>query len=289
MARNTEQFLLRTLMGVAAVGTLGIGACSATAQTRTAEPFRWEGSLGAGILEIKGVNGAIAAQPATGSVAVIEATRRGRRSDPEEVQIVVVEHSGGVTVCAVYPSSGSRVNECLPGDEGRIGANNNDVQVDFVVHVPPTVDLVARTTNGEVDVQGLSGDVEVRGTNGDVRVDGAASVVARTTNGSISIRTSGYASAASTNGAIEADLPGLGDGSEPLSFTTTNGTITLRVPANTNATLSARTANGRIESDLPILVQGTVARNRLEGTIGTGGRVIELRTTNGRIHLERGS
>jgi hypothetical protein len=43
------------------------------------------------------------------------ATKHGRRSDPAEVEIEVVEHAGGVTICAVYPSPGSRPNECRQG------------------------------------------------------------------------------------------------------------------------------------------------------------------------------
>ena len=68
--------------------------------------FVWHGSVGAGqTVEIKGVNGAIIAERAAGTEIEVRAERRGRRSDPGEVQIEVIEHDEGVTVCAVYPSS----------------------------------------------------------------------------------------------------------------------------------------------------------------------------------------
>ena len=44
------------------------------------------------------------------------AQRTGRRNDPEDVRLEVVEHAGGVTICAVYPSKdAARPNECRPG------------------------------------------------------------------------------------------------------------------------------------------------------------------------------
>jgi hypothetical protein len=59
--------------------------------------------------------GDVSASPASGGAVEVVATKHGRRSDPAEVEIEVVEHAGGVTICAVYPSPGSRPNECRQG------------------------------------------------------------------------------------------------------------------------------------------------------------------------------
>ncbi len=80
-------------------------------------PFEWTGQVADGQwLEIKGVGGAVNAVPASGDTIAVTAVRRGLRNDPNEVEIVVVEHGDGVTICAVYPSSGDRPNECTPGE-----------------------------------------------------------------------------------------------------------------------------------------------------------------------------
>ena len=272
-----------------AIASVGTSACAATAQRRTTDTFVWEGSLGTGrTVEIKGVNGPVLARAGTGSGVRVEAIRSGRRNDPQEVQIVVLEHANGVTVCAVYPSTATRRNECAPGSEGRIGANNNDVQVEFIVDVPAGADLVARTTNGTVTAENMTGDVEAHSTNGDVRIQGGRTAVARTTNGSVNVETRGIADVRTTNGQIRARMASL-DGNSPLRFATTNGSITVALPADVRATLEASTTNGRIESDFPVTVQGRVGRNRLSGTIGGGGQTIETSTTNGGIHIERGS
>ena len=116
------------------------------------DDFRWHGKIGAGqSIEIKGVNGSIHAVPARGEEVEVTAVKRGRRSDPADVTIQILEHAGSVTICALYPSHHSgRSNECAPGDEGRMDTQNNDVDVEFTVQVPPGVRFIGRTVNGAV-------------------------------------------------------------------------------------------------------------------------------------------
>jgi hypothetical protein len=114
---------------------------------QSTQDFRWSGRVAAGqTLEIKGINGAILAEAASGPDVEVVAHKSGRRSDPTEVTIEVIPHAGGVTVCALYPSvSGQEANRCAPGSEGRMNTQNNDVQVEFSVRVPAGVRLTARS------------------------------------------------------------------------------------------------------------------------------------------------
>jgi hypothetical protein len=254
-------------------------------QVRSAEPFQWEGRIQTGAtLEIKGVNGPVHAVAGSGPTVRVEASRSARRSDPSEVEIVVVEHAAGVTICAVYPSSLLRRNECRPGREGNLSSSNNDTQVAFAVELPASLAFTARTSNGRVVVEGLTGPTAAYTTNGNVQVEGGASVIARTTNGSVTLRGTGDAEASTTNGSITATIAGADV--RAVSLRTTNGAITLRLPEGTNASIDARTSNGAIRSDLPVTI-GSSSRNRLQGTLGRGGPTIEMRTTNGAIRLER--
>src|SRR5262245_47217902 len=79
-----------------------------------AEDFHWQGLLASGkAIEIKGVNGRIEAVAGRGREVEVTAVKHGRhRGRPEDVDIKVVEHADGVTICAVYPSRGSRANDC---------------------------------------------------------------------------------------------------------------------------------------------------------------------------------
>jgi DUF4097 and DUF4098 domain-containing protein YvlB len=233
--------------------------------------FRWQGRVAAGrTVEIKGVNGSIRATGGSGDQVEVVATRRGRRSDPETVQIKTFEHDGGITICALYPSTDSaHPNECLPGDKGRMNSKNNDVNVEFVVTVPAGVRLAARTVNGAIDASGLTADAE-----------------AETVNGSITVRTSGVARAETVNGSVDASM-GRADWSSDLAIKTVNGSIDITLPASASTTVDAETVNGRIESAFTV-DGGRSTKRHLSGTIGGGGRGLSLETVNGSIHISQG-
>ncbi len=49
--------------------------------------------------------------------------------------------------------------------------------------------------------------------------------------------------------------------------------------------LDASTNNGKVKSDLPITISGETSDDRLVGSIGTGGRHLLIRTSNGSITI----
>ena len=56
-------------------------------------------------VEIRGINGSIHAEPALGNDVEVVAHKTGQPSDDvAAIEVQVVEHDGGVTFCAVYPS-----------------------------------------------------------------------------------------------------------------------------------------------------------------------------------------
>jgi hypothetical protein len=246
-----------------------VAGALALAAPALAEDFAWRGRLTAGqTLEVRGVNGGITAEP-SGGEAEVTAIKRARRSDPASVEIKVVEHAGGVTVCAVYPGRfGSRGNDCQPGGGGG-SSRNNDVQVEFTVKVPAGVKFVARTVNGAVRVGELESDVD-----------------AETVNGGVSVAGGGVVKAETVNGPIEASLH-RADWTGTLDFETVNGSITLDLPADLSADVDAETVNGRIEVDFPLAGNVHRTKRELRGTIGGGGRGLDLETVNGSITLRR--
>lgn len=266
----TSVALATTLAGPAAAGEgywVSIFHDLVEGPARTSE-FRWQGRVAAGrTIEIKGVNGSIQATASSGDEVEVVATRRGRRSDPDRVQIKTFEHEGGITVCALYPSTDSaRPNECLAGGKGRMNSKNNDVNVEFVVKVPAGVRLAARTVNGAIEASGLSADVD-----------------AETVNGSVTVQTSGVARAQTVNGSVQASM-GRADWSSDLEIKTVNGSIRITLPPAASTTVDAETVNGSIVSDFSVS-DGTVTRRRLTGTIGGGERAMSLETVNGSIHI----
>ena len=150
-----------------------------------------------------------------------------------------------------------------------MNVQNNDVSVRFVARVPPGVRFVGRTVNGDVDAQGLSGPVTIA-----------------TVNGSTTFSTTSYGEASTVNGSIRGIL-GASGWNDGLVFHTVNGSITLDLPSDLSADVRASTVNGEISTDFPMLISGRVSRRHLSGTIGNGGRQLDLETVNGSVRLRR--
>jgi hypothetical protein len=255
--------------------------CEATVvvQTRNrSDEFSWNGPVAPGqTVAIKGVNGSITAEPAMGNEVQVIAVKTARKSDVNSVQIKVVPHSGGVTICALYPSPSGEFPDCASDSSEIIRSTsnhrleNNDVQVNFTVKIPARVGFIGKTINGDISATSLS-----------------ANVITRTINGSIRISTSGYAEATTINGEISARL-GDAQWSTPLNFKTINGAINLDLPQNLNTDVEAETLNGQINSDFPINLTTLKDRRHLRGRIGVGGRELVLKTLNGSINLRLAS
>ena len=150
-------------------------------------------------------------------------------------------------------------------------------------------DLDAQTSNSAVELLDVEGAVKAHSSNGHIQVEGAVgSLDASTSNSSIHgtlDRVSGAVHLESSNGSIDLALPP--GANVPVRANTNNSSITLHVPGSMNARLSARTSNGSISSDFELRMQGEFSRSHMEGTIGSGGPLIDLSTSNGNIRLLR--
>lgn len=235
------------------------------------QDFEWKGRIERGkTIEVKGVLGDVMAERASGNEVEVTARKHSRRSDEGDVRIEVIEHSGGVTICAVYPSrSEDRPNECRAGPGGRMNTHKNDVNVDFRVRVPAGVNFVGKTVNGDVDALDMRGDV-----------------FAHTVNGSVDLATNGLAEASTVNGSITVSM-GRADWDGELEFNTVNGSVRLELPSELDCELEVATVNGQIASDYAITVSGRFSPRHLKGIIGKGGRELNIKTVNGSVELRR--
>lgn len=258
----------------ATVPALAVAALLAAPALVSAQDFEWSGEIEAGnAVEVRGVNGDVRARPAADGTAEVTATKRaGRRGDPDDVEIEVVEHGDGVTICVLYPASGGDSSDgCRPGGAGQ-SVENNDTEVDFRVGVPAGVRFTGGTVNGSVEAESLEADVRMESVNGTLRVS-----------------TAGPASARTVNGSIEASV-GRADGEGDMEFRTVNGSITLAVPAGLDARVRASTMSGSISTDFPLEIResGSGGAN-LDDRLGDGGGELRLETVNGGIELRRGN
>lgn len=261
--------MMTTIRGTGTM-VVALAAAAVTVPSAQAQDFEWRGGLDRGeAVEVHGVNGRIDAVAGDGRQVIVTAEmREGNKGRVDDVRIEVVEHAGGVVICAMYPNrAGRRENRCAPGDT-RLGNYENNTRVDFRIEVPAGVDLVAGTVNGDIEVRRIHGDVKASTVNGDVDVESGGNAEASTVNGSI-------------RASMGSDL------AQDLRFKTVNGSVTVSLPAGANADVEAATVNGSLESDFPLTIQGRFANRRMRGTIGDGGHVLRMETVNGNITIRR--
>jgi len=260
-----------------AVGLLSLAACDIEdfAGARFERDFHYSYPLSAnGKLSVETFNGSIEISGWDQNTVDISGTKYGPTEEIANRIEVAVDHA---------PDSAAIHVQRPYEHRGNMGAR-------LLIKVPhaAVIDL-ARTSNGAIRVSGGAGPARLRTSNGAIRVDGLSGALeAETSNGSITAaldRVDGPVRVDTSNGAIDLRLPQrIRDG---VRAHTSNGGITLRLPDGLDARVSAHTSNAHVTSDFDVRTQGELSRNRIEGTIGAGGPLVDLSTSNGSIHLAR--
>jgi DUF4097 and DUF4098 domain-containing protein YvlB len=149
--------------------------------------------------------------------------------------------------------------------------------------------LDAQTSNGAVELLDVDGDVVAHTSNGHIRAERLNGTLEATTSNSgvhaELIRSDRPIRVETSNGPVELTLP---DGfSRDVRVNTNNNSITLHLPVVLNARVLARTSNSSISTDFDVRMQGEFSKNHMDATIGSGGALLDLSTSNGSIRLMR--
>jgi DUF4097 and DUF4098 domain-containing protein YvlB len=259
MFNSREEYLVHILRLFVFVAV----ATGLSAATMRHDSFHWSSRVTEGqLIEIRGINGSIHAEPASSDSVDVTAYETGLSFSPSDIHVKVVERDGGVTICAVSPSSNGPSDECLSASD----LPNNGVNVDFNVRVPRGVRFVARTVNGLVEAKSLRADTE-----------------AHTVNGNVVVSTDGAAQGDTVNGSIVASVGKVTGNSK---FSTVNGGITVALSRCVAARVHAQTVNGGIQTEFPLAVRGQFPARHADGSIGRGGPELKIATVNGSIRLK---
>jgi len=263
------------------------------------ETFTWSRRIpSGGSVTIKNFNGAINITASSGSTVQIRAEKkvRNERASVSDIAFDVDESSNGVTFCTVWRGE----SMCDENHDMR------DVRgsVILTVAIPRDARLKAATGNGELTVESAGSEVEVATGNGrvhvgptegrvrastgngDVEIENAQGPVKVSTgNGRVFVATSaGPVTASTGNGDIDVRMKSLRT-EDDMTFSSGSGSIRVMLPADFNGEVDAGSGNGSLSSDFPIQLRGRMDPQHLRGTIGNGGRLLRMRTGNGRIEL----
>lgn len=208
-----------------------------------------------GTFELQNVNGPVEVEGWDKNEVEIHAVKiaKEKESDIDRVTIEVDAKANDVSVTTHYPQ-----NEGV------------EVAVMYTVHVPHSarVDRLA-TVNGTLKVAGVDSVEDLHTVNGNIEVyEGGGSVHAHTTNGNVHL-----------------ELLHL-QGDKGMAAETTNGSVLLAMPQETQANLEARSLNGSFYSELPLSLESSLRPREMRGKFGKGGAPIRLNTVNGGIRIE---
>lgn len=221
-------------------------------------------------LEIRNVNGAVRVTQASGSRAEVIVTKRVKRGDGDLVKAILEEERGVMRVCTIYLNRDPNRTTC-DGSNAISTRRGEDVEVEmrYEVRVPKGVQLDGQTVNGGLTVEGVDTPSRLKTVNGSIVFDGVGAHEMETVNGAISARFT----RAEWSGAVR--------------LKTVNGAVTLSLPAGADLTLEGRTMNGGVNSDFPVTMQGRWGPRSFRGTIGRGGRELQVETLNGGVTIRR--
>jgi hypothetical protein len=154
--------------------------------------------------------------------------------------------------------------------EGPEKGNDTHWSASFQVLAPARTDAEIETFNGGIAISGMRSNISFTAQNGGVALsDIGGSVRGRTTNGGLAVH-----------------LTGARWEGEMLDVATTNGGVSMRIPASYSAHLETETTHGGFRLELPI---GPLAKGakRVSVDLGGGGPLVRATTVNGGVSIRQ--
>ncbi|HVW10772.1 MAG TPA: DUF4097 family beta strand repeat-containing protein [Bryobacteraceae bacterium] len=163
-------------------------------------------------------------------------------------------------------TSGGRVQT-----RGPEAADNSGWSVSYEIFVPQSTSLNVTTFNGGISISDVRGNLHFEATNGGITLK----------------RLAGEVEGATVNGGVNIELAGNTWQGNKIDVKTRNGGVNIAVPENFSAHFQTETVNGSLQSDFPLTMSGELRSRSHDFTIGGGGPLIHVTTTNGGVKLRR--
>lgn len=217
-----------------------------------------------GRVSLENINGGVQIKVWDRAALQLDAVKKAYRKDRlAEAKIEVTASEENIRIKTEYPEG----NVTFRGGDRR---HDNPASVEYTLTVPRRAVLESiELINGSLDIEGVEGNVKASSINGRV-----------TTSGLL-----GEAKLSTINGQLQATFTRL-DETKSIALSSVNGSVTLVIPSDSNATIRAGTVHGGISNDFGMQVRhGEYVGHNLDGQIGTGGPRIKLDNVNGSIKI----
>lgn len=175
--------------------------------------------------------------------------------------------------------SGNITVENTAGD-AQISSGSGDLKITEIKG-----SLHASTGSGNIRAQGIAGEMMASTGSGDVEMRQSATGEVKVNTGSGNVRlygVNGGLRASTGSGDVEVE----GQATHDWRLDAGSGNITLRLPAQASFDLDAQTTSGSLHLKRPVATQGTISKNHIQGKVGNGGVIVNVRTGSGDIALD---
>lgn len=215
-----------------------------------------------GRVSLENINGGVQIKVWDRAAVQVDAVKKAYRRDRlNEAKIEVNATEENIRIKTEYPDR----DQYFRGDR-----YDNPATVEYTLTVPRKAVLESiELVNGSIDIDGVEGNVKASSINGRVGARGLM----------------GEAKLSTINGPLQVTFTQL-DESKAISLNSVNGSVTVVIPSNANASIRADTVHGGITSDFGLKVKhGEYVGHSMDGQIGTGGPRIKLGNVNGGIRV----
>ena len=199
--------------------------------------------------------------------------------------------------------SGTTITVAVPHDSQELF---NNISIDYDVTTPRTTTLTAHTGSGNITADSLGPNSRFGSGSGSIHATHIAGpATLETGSGSIELSLSGPGDLKVHTGSGSIHVEGLagalqaGTGSGTIEIagsptadwrlSTGSGGIRLKLPNNSHFNFDASTGSGSIHVDQPILMQGTLNRHHVSGTVNGGGPAVRASTGSGSVTVNGGA
>lgn len=216
------------------------------------------------LVDVNGVDGSVDVTAGTGNEISLVAHVRSRNFRPDarkENHGYFVTTVDGSTL-TIGRQHGVRIRSPF------FFFSTHDVEINYELRVPPSVDLALKTVNGRVATRGTDGGIQ-----------------ATTVNGSLDVEASGTreVSLHTVNGPVEAHFTKDFQGAH---FKTVNGSVRAVLPPTASFFCALSQVNGDFEAAFPLTIHSHPGSRRVSGEVNGGRYDLSIVTVNGDIKIE---
>ena len=199
-------------------------------------------------------------------------------------------NSGGSSISAHSMGSGIAIeghaqDVTLSDIAGAVSITGEFFGTTHLEHINGTIHF--HTSRTDFQVARLDGEAEIT-PRSDLSADQAVGpLVLTTSNRNISLdRISGAVAVTDRNGTIDLTAaPPLGT----IDLEDRNGSVKLILPEHAGFSVQANTTNGKIYTDFPLPTSGSESHKNISGSVGAGGPMVHITTTNGDLSIDKGT